>query len=116
MEQFETTSKCAGCKEELNLLTNHIVLTMKTRKLAFVQIAPDPETVDPLKEKTVEDEDENSTVLGARTGVGEELLFHDFNCVSEHFGKDSQKNRKVSLKLNRDGSDPYNDKKEGEDE
>lgn len=103
--EIVTTARCGGCSKSVNLLQNHLVVTTKVQKAAFSPVAPS-EDFDPLKSASVEEEDENAVVLGTRSGVGEQIIFHSNECCADFFGK--RRDKSLRLKLNHEDGDPYN--------
>ena len=106
--------KCAGCRKKIDPLTTHLTVTVKARKFAFFTPAPDPENApDPEQAQEFEADDAQRPQLGTRTGVGEELVFHNTKCMADHF--DEKEEKAPQLRLNNDDSDPYNEGREGSD-
>lgn len=112
MDEIVTTARCGGCSKGVNLLQNHLVVTAKVEKAAFSPVAP-PEDFDATKSVSVEEEDENAVVLGTRSGVGEQIIFHSNECAADFFEK--RRDKSLRLKLNQDDSDPYNPEEGGTD-
>ncbi len=98
---LETSSDCAGCKDDLDLLKTHLTITEKAQKVTFVL----PARAGRSEDDSVEEDDENAVVLGTRSGIGTALLFHDHSCVAAYY--DGKKSTKLKLKLNLDEDDPY---------
>jgi hypothetical protein len=101
-QPLETTAKCDGCSKQIDLLKNHLIVTEKVQKLAWVA----PQATGPSEAVDVEEEDEAQPFLGSRSGVGVQLVFHDNECRALHAEK--VKGKSLKLKLNTDDSDPYN--------
>jgi hypothetical protein len=101
-QALETSSKCAGCTDEIDLFKNHLVITVKTQKQALVT-PPPTQREDTTK---VEAEEETAPYLGTRSGEGEILLFHAYGCAADYFEK--KRDKTVKLNYNQDDTDPYN--------
>ena len=98
---LETSAKCDGCKDEINLLKTHLVVTSKPQKNSFVMATVEHRTDD----DSVEEDVEQPVTLGTRSGVGLQLRFHNNECAAKYF--DGKKSRAIKLTLNRDDEDPY---------
>ncbi len=103
---LQTTSKCAGCPDEISVFADHLSITVKTQKKALVT-PPSPAREEGTR---VEKQEESETYLGMRTGVGREFLFHDWKCAKAYF--DKQKEKKVELRYDVTDDDPYNPEEE----
>lgn len=109
MSDMETSATCSGCEKEINLLETHLSVVVKPQRKAFVM-----PVVEQRKATTAHEDDSEPVTLGVRSGVGEQLFFHDNGCVVEYFRQ--KKDDAVKLTYNRDNSDPYKDSAGGDDE
>src|SRR4051812_1167777 len=114
---LETTATCAGCGKSLNLLENHVLLTLKVQRQVVESVdaalvgakTNDSGEIVELAEIDDEEADTSRYYMGTRSGAADHVVVHNDECaisfIQDH--KNLGSGDKPRLKLLRD--DPHAD-------
>ena len=96
--ELETSTTCAGCGKKLNLLENHLLLTVKAQRktvervdarLVGAETNDDGEIIALAEVSDDEDENNERYYVGTRSGAADHVEVHNAACAVDFINKKS---------------------------